>query len=369
MRRLLVCCVLSAMGLVVAGCSTPRGAAMEQEILRGAGREDAGFQVVTVSRESVEALNHWPVTWWSGSYRWIANDRGPQSPIIRPGDSISLTIWDSQDNSLITAREQRTAQMPNIPVSPEGTIFVPYIGEVEVRGLTPSQAREKIQDGLLPVVPAAQVQIAVQMGRLNSVDVVTGVPRPGTYPLADRNTTILSIIAQSGGVAGNLRNPLVRLIRGRDTYEIRAERLFADASQNTMLVGGDKVLIEEDRRFFTSLGASGREELVYFGRERVSALEALSLIGGLSDTRANPKGVLVLRDFPPDAVRSDGTGPEKERVVFALDLTHADGLFAARVFNINPGDTIFVTESSIVAAQSIFGLAGTVFGLRNQIER
>jgi polysaccharide export outer membrane protein len=368
MRRLFVCCVLAAAGLGVAGCSTPRGAAMEQEIVRGAGREDASFQVVAVSRDTVEMLNHWPVTGWSGSYRWIGNDRGPQSPIIRPGDSISLTIWDSQQNSLITPTEQRTASMPNIPVSPEGTIFVPYIGEVEVRGLTPSQAREKIQNGLLPVVPAAQVQISVEMGRFNSVDVVTGVPKPGSYPLADRNTTILSIIAQSGGVSDALRNPLVRLIRGRETYEIRAETLFADASQNTTLVGGDKVLIEEDRRFFTSLGASGREELVYFDRDRVSALEALSLIGGLADTRANPRGVLILRDFPKTALRSDGMGPEKERVVFALDLTNADGLFAARVFNINPGDTIYVTESTVVAAQSIFGLVGTVFGLRNEVE-
>ena len=150
----------------------------------------------------------------------------------------------------------------------------------------------------------------MQPGQGNAVDVVSGVTRPGTYPLPDRNTTILSIIAQAGGISPGLRNPLVRLIRDGKTYEISAERLMSDASLDTTLRGHDKILIEEDRRFFNALGATGAERIIPFDKESITALEAVSMSGGLNDGRANPKGVLILRSYSASHLRKDGTGPE-----------------------------------------------------------
>lgn len=352
---------------VLASCSTPRGAALQSEVLRGQNDETAEFQVVQVTSQTLDTVAHWPPTGWPGSYQWLPNSSGSNSPLIASGDKISLVIWDPQDNSLIAGEGQRSVNLPNLTVSPEGTLFVPYVGDVSVRGKTPSQVRQEIEQALAPTVPSAQVQLTVDVGRLNSVDIVTGVGRSGPYPLMDRNTTILSLIAVAGGVATNLRNPLVRLIRDGRTYEIRAEMLFSDASKNVLMKGGDKVFVEEDRRYFTALGATGREELIYFDREEVSAMEALSRVGGLVDARADPKGILILRNYDPKHLRSDGTGPQKTQVVFAIDLTSAAGLFAARAFEINPKDTILVTESPMVAASSIMGLIGSAFGLRNQV--
>lgn len=352
---------------VLVACSTPRGAALQSEILRGQDKETAEFQVVVVTRASVSQVAHWPPTGWPGSYAWLPNSSGANSPLIASGDRISLVIWDPQNNSLIAAEGQRSVALPNLTVSPEGTLFVPYVGDIEVRGKTPSQVRREIETALAPTVPSAQVQLTVDVGRLNSVDIVTGVGRAGPYPLMDRNTTILSLIAQAGGIATNLRNPLVRLIRSGKTYEIRAESLFSDASKNVLMKGGDKVFVEEDRRFFTTLGASGREELIYFDREEVSAMEALSRMGGLVDARADPKGILILRNYTASALKPDGSGPQKTQVVFTIDLTTANGLFAARSFKINPKDTILVTESPVVAATSIMGVIGSAFGLRNQV--
>ena len=352
---------------VLSACSTPRGAALQSEVLRGQNDENAEFQVVEVTRNSVSQVAHWPPTGWPGSYLWLPNSSGANSPLIASGDKISLVIWDPQNNSLIATEGERSVALPNLTVSPEGTLFVPYVGDVAVRGKTPSQVRQEIETALAPTVPSAQVQLTVDVGRLNSVDIVTGVGRAGPYPLMDRNTTILSLIAQAGGIATNLRNPLVRLIRGGKTYEIRAESLFSDGSKNVLMKGGDKVFVEEDRRYFTALGAAGSEELIYFDREEVSAMEALSLIGGLVDSRADPKGILILRNYTSKSLRPDDSGPQKTQVVFTIDLTSAAGLFAARSFMINPKDTILVTESPMVAASSIMGLFGSVFGLRSQL--
>lgn len=350
---------------ILAACSLPRGAAMVTEVVKEKDAENPTFQVVEVSRANVANLGRWPVTGWKGSYRWLSGTRGPVSSIIRPGDRVNLVIWESQENSLLSGPEQKSTPMNGLIVSPSGTIFVPYLDDVRVSGMTPDQARKKIQKDLAGIAPDAQVQLVRQSGMSNSVDLVSGVPKPGTYPLPNRNYSILSLIAQGGGIAPSLRNPLVRLIRHGKTYEIRAEKLFESGRTAVVLRGGDKVLVEEDRRYFTALGATGREQLVNFDREHVTALEAMSMIGGLSDGRANPKGVLILRDYAKRQLRSNGKGPGMRQVVFTLDLTTADGLFAARSFRVNPGDTVLATESPVTSVRTIFGLIGSVVGIAN----
>ena len=336
---------------------------MVNEIVKEKNSETPSFQVVDVTRANVAALHEWPATGWRGGYHWLKGGRGPEGNIIRTGDLIDLIIWDSQENSLLASPEAKMVRMEGLTVSPTGKIFVPYAKEIEIRGMTPDSARNEIERMLKPVAPDAQVQVLHRSGQSNSADLVSGVASPGTYPLEGRNVTILSLIAKGGGISTALRNPLVRLIRNGKTYEVRADDLFANASKNIVVRGNDKVLVQEDDRYFTAFGATGREELVYFEKEQISALEAMSVIGGLSDSRANPRGVLVLRDYSASQLRSDGKGPEMQQVVFTFDLTEADGLFAARKFEINPRDTVLATESPITAARTIMGLIGSVVGV------
>jgi polysaccharide export outer membrane protein len=368
MRPLAGLCILALCIPALAGCTLPRGAPLRSEVVRAdSARGDQPFSVVEVTTANVASLDRWPVTGWSGGYLWPEGTRGPASNVLRPGDLIDLVVWDSQENSLLAPAGQRSTSLNQIVVSPAGTVFVPYLEEVVVVGLSPPEARELIQRQLMPVAPTAQVQLSFAAGRNNSVDLVSGVANPGSYPLPDRNFSVMSLIAQGGGISPGLRNPLVRLIRDGKTYEIRSDRLFADAGKDVVLRGGDKVLVSQDQRYFTALGASGSEELVYFDKEDITAFEALALIGGLSDARANPKGVLVLRDYPPSALRSDGAGPDRPLMVFSLDLTSGDGLFAARNFRINPGDSVLVTESPLGAANAVIALIRSALGLGNSI--
>lgn len=353
--------------LVLAACTLPRGAAVTGEILHEKDSSTPTFQVMPVTRDNLPQIRTWPVTGWSGVYRWPEGTRGPDSPLVQPGDRVDLVIWDSQENSLLTSAMDKKVVLAGLTVSAGGTIFVPYLDEIQIGGQTPDQARRQLQTALKPIVPSAQVQVELVPGRQNSVELVAGVARPGSYPLPDRNHTILSVLAASGGIASGLRHPLVRLIRDGVTYEMRAERLFADASRNILLRGGDKIVVAEDNRYFTALGATGTERLVYFEKEEITALEALSVIGGLTDSRANPKGVIVLRDYDTRQVRSDGRGPLMQQVVFTFDLTSADGLFAARGFQINPKDTVLATESPVTGVQTVVGLLGSLLGLAGRV--
>ncbi|PIE06854.1 MAG: polysaccharide biosynthesis protein [Rhodobacterales bacterium] len=346
--------LLAASGL--AGCGLPAGAPLQSQILAQADAEDPSFEVVEVTQANLRQLRKWPATGWRGHYRWLTAGGGGPTNLVRADDRINLVIWDSQDNSLLASPGARATNMADLVVSPGGTIFVPYVGEVVLGGLSPQAARQVVQREIERISPSAQVQLTVVPGTTNSVDLVRGVQKPGPVPLPSRNFTILNAISAGGGIGTNLRNPLVRLIRDGKTYEIPAERLLSDGVHNIALRGGDKVIVDEDQRRFVIAGATG-DRLVQFNREHITAMEALSMAGGLSESRADPGGILILRDYPASAVRADGRGgPPKQQVVFNVNLTTADGLFAAREFEIHPDDLVMVTEAPMVAGIQILNL-------------
>lgn len=355
--------------VALSGCNLPRGAPLKTEIIGNSdtASKELDIAVESVTRSTVKSYNSWPATGWHGKYHWFEAKRGPDSSIINAGDNLNLTIWENSDNSLLTGREDRNVKVTKMKVSSTGAVFVPYADYVQVAGLNASQARELIQKRISQVAPDAQVQLELVGGVNNSAYLVSGVARPGAYPLPNRNFSILALISTGGGITPTIENPHVRVIRDGRTYGIPAKILFSDARKNIILRGGDQVIVEEDERFFTAIGSSQREELVYFDREKITVLEALSMMGGLNDLRANPQGVLVLREYKDSDVSNDGKGPSNNFVVFTVDLTSADGLFGARNFRINPGDTVLATESSVKPAEAVIALLGSAIALKNII--
>lgn len=360
--KFLISCLL-VVGLSACG-TLPRGAALEKEVIQDADAPESDIAVYPVTRAFLPSVAQWPHT-GASRHGWLGQSRGSNAQVIRPGDSLDILVWDSGENSLLTSPEQQVAAMPGIRVSESGTIFMPYVGKVQVAGRTPDSARQLIQRQMETIVPAAQVQLAMTEGRANSIDLVGGVNQPGNIVMPDQDFSVLAAISAGGGVRDSLENPQVKLVRGSKIYATSLDRLYENPSLDSRLHGGDKVIIEEDRRYFLSLGAAGREAQHAFNRDTVSALDALAIIGGVNDNRANPQGILILREYPNSAVSAGTRGPRKTRVVFTLDLTTSDGLFSARNFPIHSGDLVLATESPLTNTRTILGLVGSVFGLVN----
>lgn len=358
--------------LIVSACSLPRGAGFEAEVL-AATRDEAGqlvqdFGVAPVTREFLSQYASWPSI---GENRlgWI--NRQPDAPnrIIGPGDTVAITVWNTETNSLLTAPNQRSVNLGPITVSPSGFIFLPYIENIRISGMSPDRARAVLQERFTEIIPSAQVQLEMTEGRLSTVSLIGGVARPGSYPLVDQSYTIMALLAEAGGISQNLNNPQIRLVRGDAIYGTSVDRLLSSPGLDTTLRGGDKVFVEADDRYFLSLGAAGSQAIHKFPRDSVSALEAMAIIGGISASRADPQGILILREYPASALRQDGTGPAFTRTVFTIDLTSTDGLFSAGQFRIRSGDLVYATESPVTTAQTVLGLIGGSIGLTNQISR
>ncbi len=361
--------------LLLAGCENmPRGSGLQSEVLQSRSAvgksavSDAlpeNFAVEPITRDSLGRYASWPARPQSRSYTWPSRQGGDAGQ-INPGDVLNISIWVSEDNSLLTAPGQRVAEMPDMVVSPSGQVFLPYIGQIKVAGQSYEKARAAIEAAYVSVTPSAQVQLRSVQGRASSVSVVDGVAKPGAYPLSDSGVTVLDMLALSGGVQASVENPQLRLQRGNTTYGISLDRVMKDTALNVGLRGGDRLFVETDERYFLSLGAAGSRAQHHFPQDRVTALDALSIIGGLADARANAKGILVLRAYEPGVVRADGSGPRHARTIFTLDLTSADGLFSAGEFQIQPGDLIYVTESPLLGSRNVLQLIGSIFGLAVQ---
>ena len=346
--------------LLLAACSMPRTAAMPSEVLRGTGGEDSEFQVVAVTRSSLPEIAEWPPAMPDERLRWVDTGASAVARLVRAGDKVTLSVWDSQRDSLITANEERVVNMNGIEVSPGGDIFIPYIGEFRIAGMTRDRARRDIQHRMERIVPDAQVQLMIEPGSRNTIEVVSGVARPGRYGLGETSPTIMSIITEAGGIVSNKRNPLVRLQRAGQSYMIPAAELMSNPARDIQLRGGDRIIIEPDRRSYIALGAAGSQKVVYFERERISTLDALSTIGGLSESRADLRGVMVLREYPAHVAGSGANAPEKPLVIFTFDLSNADGLFAARRFHIQPDDVVLATESPAPAVTQMIRFVGAL---------
>ncbi len=360
LERALVPALLILTALATSACTVPRSAALPTEILRETRGEDSDFHVVPVTRAALAEIASWPRPAGGNRHDWVGTGLPPNTRPIRAGDVLTISIWDSQRDSLLTGELERVVNLQNVIVSPSGRIFVPYVGEYAVDGMSSEQARRGIQELMTPIVPDAQVQLAVAPGPANAVDVVAGVTQPGRYPLTETSPTLLGILAEAGGIPPDMRNPLIRLQRAGRSYAIPAQQLFANPAHDTVLRGGDRIVVEPDQRTFIALGATGRQEVVAFEREDITALEALSSIGGLADRRADIRGVMVLREYPNSAVRADAQGPRKPWVIFSFDLATADGLFAARNFRIEPNDVVLATEASLPMITTAFALFRSV---------
>ncbi len=355
---LVACCAL-------AGCGLPRGAGFQSEVLAAAkantaaeGEEPAyDFAVYEVNRDTLPVLQGWPVT-GQGALPWPVAQEQPASMMIAAGDTVQVTIWDAEENSIFGAAGVTPLQ-PEI-VSADGSIFVPYIGSLRVAGMAPTTARERIEEELIRTVPSAQVQLTVEPGQTNTANLAAGVSAPGLYPLPNRNFKILDLFSQAGGPRPDLNSPQVRLVRGSRTYGIPFERLLSDPGANIAVRGGDRIFVEDDKRQFIALGATGAQSIFDFPEIEFSALEALAFIGGVNAGSANPEGILILREYAQSAVKDGIAGPPQERVVFTIDLTSADGLFSAGNFMLEGDDLIYGTESALGPALTLFGLTNNL---------
>lgn len=118
---------------------------------------------------------------------------------LGPGDSIFVNVLRFADLSF-----QSTLDL-------EGSVVVPLVGALNLKGLTVSQARQQLQTALDRYIINPQVDVILVAQRPVQVSVLGEVVRPGLYPLQAPQLSIALISA--GGTTGLADLRAVRIRR------------------------------------------------------------------------------------------------------------------------------------------------------------
>lgn len=350
-----------ALAATLASCGLPRSGPNKTEIFAGSVLDRGDAFVVAVSGPVTRATAATPAFGFGADFR---NAGLVGSDTIAAGDTLGLTVFENvRDDPLLGNTGQRVSALDQVQVDGQGYIFVPYAGRVRAAGQTPEGLRQAITRLLAPQTPDPQVTVQRLAGDGATVTVSGSAAAQGVYPIERGTRTLTGMLAKAGGVAIEPAVALVRVTRAGRSGRVWLLDLYENPALDIALRPGDIITVERDTRAFTALGATGTQNLVPFETQRLSALEAIAQVGGLSTTLADPTGVFVFRNEPAEianAVLNRGDLVGDQRFVYVLDLTQPTGLFEARDFLIRDGDTLYVTEAPFVQWQkTINAITGT----------
>ncbi len=350
--RFIAFCVMTS---VLAGCALPRSGPTKNEIFEGSVQKQGDAFVVSVTDRVTEATGVVPAL---GFAEGLTNAAALGSDTVRPGDTLGLTIWENVEDGLLASASSGGSTLEEIQVDGSGFIFVPYAGRIKASGNTTEAIRRIITEKLEAQTPDPQVLVRRLPGDGATVSLIGGVGGQGVYAIERPTRTLTAMLAQAGGITLPPEITQITLIRGAHSGTIWLQDLYADPRLDIALRAGDRILVEEDTRFFTALGATGAQVKVPFDTQSISAIEALANVGGLSTASADPTGIFVFRDEPAQIAnkvlgRSDLI--EDQRMIYVLDLTSPTGVFQARDFIIRDADTVYVTEAPYTQFSKVLG--------------
>ncbi|WP_299967005.1 polysaccharide biosynthesis/export family protein [uncultured Roseobacter sp.] len=344
---------------VLAACGLPHVGPNKRQIFKGSVQKQGDAFVVAADDRVTRAIAVTPALGFSDSFK---NAPRIGSDTIRPGDILGLTIWENVDDGLLANEVSNATLLESVQVDGDGFIFVPYAGRIRAAGNSPEAIRRIITRRLEDQTPDPQVEVRRQAGDGSTVSLTGAVTGQGVYAIERPTRTLSTMLARAGGVTIEPEIAQVTVIRGAQRSQVWFQDLYSHPDLDIALRGGDRILVEEDTRSFTALGATGAQARVPFQSQNLSALEAIAQVGGLVSATSDPTGVFVFRNEPPEIAaqvlgRNDLIGAQ--RMIYLLDLTEPNGMFVARDFVIRDGDTIYVTEAPLAqwnkAVAAVFG--------------
>ncbi len=361
--------LLTILGIVSSCGALPQVGPNKREIFSGSVQKEGDAFIVSVNDRVSRATAVTPALGFSDAF---INAGIIGSDTIQPGDVLGLTVYENVDDGLLAGRGQNASVLNEVQVDGAGFIFVPYAGRIRAAGNSPESIRRIITAKLAEQTPDPQVQVRRVAGDGSTVSLTGSIGAQGVYAIERPTRTLSTMLARAGGVTIVPEIAQITVIRGNMRSRVWFQDLYTNPELDIALRGGDRILVEEDTRSFTALGATGGQSRVSFESQNLSALEAIAQVGGLLSNSSDPTGVFVFRNEPASIAnsvlgRTDLVGAQ--RLIYVLDLTQPNGMFHARDFVIRDADTIYVTEapftqfSKIISA--ITGTAGSAASLAN----
>lgn len=287
----------------------------------------------------------------------------PSDLLIGAGDELEVAIWEAPPAVLFGApvaearsgmSASRSTALPEQMVAADGTISVPFAGQVKAAGRTTQQVGSDIVRRLQDKAHQPQVLVRMVRNHAANVTVVGEVTNSTRMPLTSRGERLLDALAAAGGVRQPVSKMSLQLTRGNQVESLPLETVIRDPRQNISLQPGDVVTSLFQPLSFTVLGATGKNEEINFESRGISLAQALARAGGLQDARADARGVFLFR-LEQGQVLGQASGTQVP-VVYRLNLKDPAAFFSAQTFPVQNGDLLYVSNAPAVELQKFLNI-------------
>lgn len=295
--------------------------------------------------------------------------QGASQP-IGPGDSIEVTVWETPPATLLAplptdsranGSGARASLVPEQVVTEDGTISVPFGGVIQVAGRTPRQVEALIAARLEGKAHQPQVAVRILRHASHAVTIVGEVAHSMRMPLTPKGERLLDALASAGGTRQPVGKVSIQMARRGVVAAMPMDRVIRDPAQNLRLQPDDVVMVVHQPFSLTVLGATGANREIEFEGQGISVAQALGRAGGLQDLRADARAILLFRMEAAGSVTSANasTSPRNQAsvpVIYRIDLRTPSGFFAAREFQVQDKDILFVSNASAADLQKFLNL-------------
>ena len=317
------------------GALRARCVAQEDSLTRGlkSNRADSGFVIFGLDffRNRSTAFNPNLTGPVDANYR------------INPGDQLALILTGDVEQSY------------QLPVSREGLIVIPQVGQIYVNNMTMADLENALYTRLGRVYSGvrrgagATTHFYVTPARLGSNQIyVTGdVLRPGAYRISSAATALTALYASLGpSDNGSLRRVLIRRGATADTLDVYDYLLNGITTHDVRLNNGDLVFVPIHGPRVRIVGEVPRPA-TYEMRPNETLADALRFAGGFNATAARQR-VQIERVVPPSQRAPGG----RDRILtditsdaFAAGVGPSLPVFDGDVIRVFRSHRAFVTES------------------------
>ena len=262
------------------------------------------------------------------------------------GDVVGIVVFDhpemvfSSVPATTVADPASVSPAPGYIVSNTGHLSFPYVGKLNVVGMTIQELEEAVVSRLSRVFKNPQLSVRVEAFRSKRAYMEGEVRTPGLQVFTDIPMTLSEALNRAGGVAATGDRTAVNLTRDGKTTRIDLIAM-ADAGidpSRIPLKSGDLIYVRNrDESKVTVMGeVTSQLGVMLRNNGRLSLNDALIEVGGRNLTTANPIQIYVIRN------ETNGQS------IFHLDARTPTAIAMADGFALKPKDVVYVDPVPLV---------------------
>lgn len=285
--------------------------------------------------------------------------------MVGPGDILDINIYEvgvtlfasgapASAAGQLAAPGVQVQKLPPTRIDDLGDINIPYAGTLHVAGLTTGEIEATIRNSLRRLSQNPQVIVTLNQAITNAIIIGGEVARPGRLVLQTNRESLSDVIALAGGYRGNSKDLMARIMRGNETADVRINDIVENPALDVRIRPGDRLMLVDDPRTYSILGASGRVEQVPFRRSSVSLAEAIATAGGANPNLGDPAAIFLFR-----YVRNE-QGQETPRV-YHINMMQTGAYFIAQKFTMQDKDVLYFGNAAANQPSKLVQLISQLF--------